>query len=267
MHRLILLFSVFFLSSLFGYGGRINQPVDGVGRCPNGNYPAAQCEDLRTLAYKIGCIDDEDLAALRRYGAFPSCSIIGPEYMRTKRPIDMMISWCPCGCFAPDTMIGAISKSRPFLTEATAGEIASNKDDFLLNHLSNDSTLSYIKDDYTPIRIVSKGPEELPLYVIHTDEGKVLKVTSRHPVLLHDGQMVMASQLKKGDFLVNKMAMPVRITDITREKLTEDVVNFSTDVKEDSLKNHIIFAEGYLVGDQYWQSSLESEFNRVVIRK
>lgn len=266
MVRFLLVLSSFFLINLFGYQGRVNAPAPLVARCTNGNFNASECEEMRVAALRTGCIDEEDYRALQRYGSWPSCSVVNLKFIRSKNPIDMFDAWCPCGCFAPDTMIGATSKSRPFIDQATAEEIAQNKDDFFLNHLTNEATLSYLKDDYAPIRIVAKGPEELPLYVLHTDEGKLLKVTSRHPILLHDGQMVMASNLHAGDFLVNKMGMPVRITKITREKFSGDVINFSTDVKDDSLKNHIIFAEGYLVGDQYWQSSLEHEFNRVVIR-
>lgn len=263
---LILLFIA--LNSLITFNtfanNRITGPADRAARCMNAGVNDVVCEVRRKEALKDNCITQEEYDTLLRYGAFPVCSKFGTG-------LDSLMSWCPCGCFAPDTKI-SVQNRQGQQFEERADLISANTQQYLLEHLTADSFLSestaqptQFYTEFAPIRLSTAGQEPHELVVIELENGVKLRLTQRHPVLTFAGKMVFARDLKVNDVLTTKQGSPVLVTTLKYEKFTGDVVNFSTE--KNKIPEHVIFAEGVAVGDQFWQASLEDQINRVFIRK
>lgn len=237
---------------------RINAPVDPAKRCNGTGVPGAKCAQIRTQAVAIGCITAEEKNTLQKYGAYPSCNALKGT------GLGMLDGWCSCGCFAPDTLISTFNRLTGDDQLANAMDITLAKNNFDLYHLAEDANLSRFILERSNVRLTTKGKEFKDLVVIKTNSGKTLRLTQKHPVLTAAGKMVLAKDLTARDVLKSQQGTSVEIESVTFKKYTGDVVNFSTEAE--GMNQHVIFAEGLAVGDQYWQASLEDEMNQVFIR-
>jgi hypothetical protein len=79
--------------------------------------------------------------------------------------------------------------------------------------------------------------------------------------------MKAARLLKEGDHLVSTEGKPVLVKSITREKAEREVVNFAVSANDQNMAEHIIAAEGVLVGDLVWQGSLSDEEKALKLRE
>lgn len=111
------------------------------------------------------------------------------------------------------------------------------------------------------------GPEPEPLIVIETTDARIIKLTTKHPVLTASGEMVLAKELKIEDGLIDQDGSKVEILSLSTEMYEGNVVNFMIDEPIESRLEHVIFAHRIAVGDLAWQSSLEDELNQIIIRQ
>ncbi len=259
----LIMFSFMIGTNAFAYSGpnRITAPADPAARCANKAMPLEPCEARRLTALNRGCISQQEYDNLRRHGSFPLCN-----YEETNQDL-MFDSWCSCGCFHPDTLISAFDLNSDQYTEAKAVDIVNKHKDFEVFHLTEEATVKSFAFNKTGLRSPTRGPEEHPLVVIETVNGKVLKLTDKHPVLLSEGRMVQAKELSERDRLLTSEGEVVAIQKIREEAFSGEVVNFMIDSDLDHKNEHIIIAEGLAVGDLAWQSSLEDELNKIVLRQ
>jgi hypothetical protein len=238
---------------------RINAPVDKAKRCVGSNHDKDSCESMRLKAVEINCINKEEYETLKRYGAYPSCNIL-------KQGTDKFLDgWCPCGCFHPDTLIASYDTIKEKYKMKTAKEVVKEQNNTHLVHLGKNSSINNISYKKSKIRLSTSGKEEKEMLVIETKDYPPLILTEKHPVVISSGEMITAKNLKETHLLLNTKGEKIKILKISKKKYDLDVVNFSTE-REHPLE-HIIVANGLLTGDQYWQASLEDQFNRVVIRQ
>lgn len=248
------------MASAYNGPSRILEARDPKERNMNPTTEQEQCEAKRAKALRLGCISQEEYNALRNFGSYPTC-----DY--DDDPQVMLKGWGPCGCFHPDTQISSFSSELGGDVDVKAGFITENHKSFEVYHLDQKSNLGKFNFEKTGLRIPTSGPEAHPLVVVHTVDGKVLKLTTKHPVLTSEGKMIQVKDLKESDQLMNMDGTAVRIAKIESEQFMGNVVNFMIDTDISKKNEHIIFAEGLAVGDLAWQSSLEDELNKITLRQ
>ncbi len=134
-----------------------------------------------------------------------------------------------------------------------------------MTHLKESSHLNEFEYGAEKIRLKTFGKELKKIYKIKAEGKDPLLLTEKHPILLSSGVMIQAKDLKETDSLLSVTGDVVSVEKIERMPFKQDVVNFSLDTKNP--KEHLIFANDLVVGDQYWQASLEDLLNQVLIRE
>lgn len=179
---------------------------------------------------------------------------------------------CTCGCFEKNTRLFVLEKDRAETKELAIIDLYVNKETFqplaITKDWTQDATYEIFPRD---VDRFTKGKESKQLYVFHLENGRLLKLTSRHGVVLGDGRMVSAESVKLGDTFMSHSGHKVEIRKITRERTYDDVYNFLLKEPEALGTNvsdpHVIVAEGVLVGDLIWQNSREAELGSILIRE
>jgi len=245
---------------------RINGNIDNRMRCLDTALPAEDCEYRRKQALEIGCITPEEYNDLVRFGSAPSCNTL----KKVQSPLQYLEGWCSCGCFAPFTRVAVADNgtSSDYINQllfVSSKRIASNKNNFNLVHLTEEATLSDLQTTSSPIRISTEGVEDKELVQIITEDYRKLFVTPKHPILSSKGEMLMAQDLRPGDQLMDRNSTPIGIKSLSTIPYRGKVYNFMSE--SESYNGHVIFAEDLAVGDLYWQSSLEDQYNQEFIRK
>lgn len=168
---------------------------------------------------------------------------------------------CPAGCFAAATQILTLgSTGAPTYTSAEAMAA-----DTRVLALSNDSTMQAFALEPRGLRRIVHGPEEPDLYVFHLENGRALRLTSHHAVVLADGTVVEAEDVASGASFVDSEGTPVAVVHITREHTDSEVFNLWTE--SDAVQGHIIVAEGVLVGDLQLQNDIGGETASIELRR
>lgn len=177
---------------------------------------------------------------------------------------------CACGCFAAGTQI--LVSSTEFLErrEESVSFLYQNHESSLLRPLaitdrwSRDFTDELIPRDIDRFTV---GEEQKRLVVFHLANNRKLKLTTRHGVVIADGRIIAAEDIKLSDGLLSPDGDLVSIDAITRELTKGRVYNFllreSIDGNTDP---HVVVAEGVLVGDLIWQNRREAELGSILIR-
>ncbi len=229
-------------------------------RCASKGVDQSTCEERRKYALEKKCITEEEYNDLKRLGSYPLCDPFEGEGLR------QFGGHCPCGCFAPETLIQIALEGALLQEKKTAEEIVFGKDeDLLVTHLKESSHLNEFEYGAEKIRLKTFGKELKKIYKIKAEGKDPLLLTEKHPILLSSGVMIQAKDLKETDSLLSVTGDVVSVEKIERMPFKQDVVNFSLDTKNP--KEHLIFANDLVVGDQYWQASLEDLLNQVLIRE
>ncbi len=251
---------VFFMLSTISFSqNRITAPHDPRLRCMSNAVASGECEGMRSRALELGCITKEEYSALKKYGSFPTCNLLRGS------GLGMLDGWCACGCFHPQVKVKVKDSEGVEIKEVPVEDLFENITNKRLVHLSQDASLSDMSLSDSKIRIQTKGKEEHRLVHIWTADERNITLTGLHPILISDGSMKLAREITLFDELVDFSGEPVEIVYISHRKFDGDVYNFSTE--GETLNEHVIFANNFAVGDQYWQSSLEDQINRIFIRK
>jgi len=228
-------------------------------RCHSAGLNPERCEVQRKYALAKGCINQNDYNRLQALGGMPTCFEADGTFM----------GWCPCGCFAPDTAVkvNGADLSQEEKIERVVQLFALNNRPTVarLNSYSKEKGVEFAS---APVRNVSVGPEEAPMVIIDTANSASkghIELTINHPVLLEDGSIIRAEKLQPGQKLLNYKGQPETITGISRKKFEGLVYNLNVDSQKDS--EHIVSANGLLMGDLYLQGSMNYFENQVLVRQ
>jgi hypothetical protein len=175
---------------------------------------------------------------------------------------DKIAAVCKCGCFEASSRILIESPNGTTTQWVYAKDV---KEDSKLVALNELSELSQPGLTSKPIKALTHGQELPALYVFSLSNGRQLKVTQNHGMLLSDGRVVEAKTLSVGAEFVGLDGSIVRVNNISFERTEHDVFNFEVDSQDKS--GHFIAAEGVLVGDLAWQNQLGRELGSIVIRR
>jgi hypothetical protein len=168
---------------------------------------------------------------------------------------------CKCGCFESNTLI--LAQSEGSEAEWTPANQIKPSD-----HLASLDEMSTLRDprlELKPIKAFTRGEETPLLHVFSLDNGRLLKVTQNHGMLLSDGHVVPAKRIGIGARFVGVDGRIVNVTDITYEQTKRLVYNF--EVVTATKAGHIVAAEGVLVGDLAWQNQLAHEVSAIEVRR
>jgi hypothetical protein len=223
-----------------------------LSRCANRPLSPQQCKARLDHAFSLNLLTQRAYDWALQNGYFPVVDTFGdyPEIGAV----------CKCGCFDPETLISA--RLNGVVLDVAAADITKQHQ---LLALQSDATRQTLHQDYRGINLITKGPEEAPLYRFVLSNGKQLAVTQHHGMVLNDGRVVAAKDVTTTDQFIAANGDVVAIDAIERVSVETDVVNFET--HGDSDLNHIIVAEGVLVGDLVWQNQRAADLGRVTIRQ
>ncbi len=168
---------------------------------------------------------------------------------------------CKCGCFEANSLI-LTQDEQGTSAWIPAKDIKTTTTLFALNEAA---TLSRPTFDAKSIKAATRGEETPALYAFGLDNGRTLKVTQNHGMLLSDGRVVEARTLGVGAEFVALDGSTVRVRELRFEHTAEDVFNFEVNAQESA--GHIIAAEGVLVGDLAWQNQLSRELGSIAVRR
>lgn len=232
------------------------------GRCTNNNtsqvtYGERCYKWLDRARDVIGCIDQTEWQILYDKMVVPYCDAISGHFTHT----------CHCGCFAPETKLLAFDKEAGAEVDTSIVDIATTPERYDVLTVSPDASLDALRLTTRPVARTTKGDAGKPLIAIELVDGRKLRVTEEHGVLLSDGRMVAAGDLEASDSLVDASGAAVGIARLTTEAYEGKVYNLVTDAPVSQELSHLVVAEGLIVGDLAWQNSLARELDSIVIRQ
>ncbi len=217
---------------------------DGHPRCMDRGATAEYCSSEIKYALELKLIDQTTANWGNANGYYPIINRHGE--------ID---SICKCGCFAADTLI-----------KTATGDIAVNqlsaKDQVIT--LSSAARMTDLSFQDSLIKSTTSGAEASLLYHFTLSNASALKLTQHHGVLLSNGRMTTAKELTIKDELVTATGEFVQIDRIERIKADGAVYNF--EVKNDLPVEHIVIANGILVGEVAWQNQYTQYLNQITLR-
>lgn len=208
-----------------------------------------ECAEMNGIALESGAID-----------------AAGHSWLRSKKECAVsmfgkVLMVCPEGCFEASTRI-LVDSSSPTVSERQVRELGF--DDRPMSLHANSSLEEPMLTGKAVTKLVA-GEEVEPLFVFKLSNGRELKVTQHHAMVLADATVVAASDVREGDMFVSADGELIDILSIDRELTYDDVYNFSTDGKEKI--EHVVVAEGVLVGDLRLQSDLGYEEAVIALRE
>lgn len=231
----------------------INKPV--ATRCATFITPD-ECTGFNNAALNAGLLTADGFAELERINF---CAINFPPFPGAPPRI---FDFCPEGCFAADTQILSTVSSFGEANYVAAESLSPKSP---LMSLADTASFDEIVLAQASTKQVVKGPEEAELFVFALANGRYLRVTMNHPMVLDNGQIIEAHRVQPKMAFVGLDGRSVAINSITREQPTADVYNFDTGGATDM--SHIIVAEGVLTGDLKIQNALKDEQGEIERRR
>jgi len=218
--------------------------------------PQNECDANNTDVHDAGAITDSALTWLI---ANNRCAVAYDSGDGTGYHVQAV---CRGGCFAEDTQILTASNQHGRPVSKPAAQVTV-KD--VLIAMADEAGVDDVKLAARTIDAATHGPEAPPLYVFSLSNGAKLRVTEHHPMVLADGRVVWASNVKHRARFMGIDGVPVRVVSIGREVTTGHVYGFETN--SDTRIGHVIVAEGVLVGDLKLQDELEIEQKGIEARR
>lgn len=215
------------------------------GRC-NGGIKANECAEEIAYAVAEGMID----AAT---GNWAKANNYYPTFISRGSKIGGV---CQCGCFAAGTSVLTGSGWQD-VSEITKGSFVTSYEE--------ESNLSRPDFSERVVKSAISGPEKAPLFVFSTQSGHSISVTQHHGMVLASGRMKAARDVRLGDLFVTVEGKPTAVTAIKRVSTDKPVYNL--EVSSPVAGDHIIAAQGLLVGDLVWQNNLKKELSSIQLRK
>jgi hypothetical protein len=228
-----------------------NKPVNQ--RCATAIEPTV-CAFLNNTALSQGLVTQ---GAFDYLGSVHFCAVVNNLGAGFR-----IFDFCPEGCFAADTQILSSFRSDGRANYLRAAMLSPSDQ---LVSLADDASFSDVVLTEQAIKRIVSGPEDGELFVFTLANGRTLKVTTHHPMVLDSGKLVEASKVEPGASFVGVDGRSVAIVQISRAKPEADVFNFETG--GDTQLNHILVAEGVLTGDLKIQNELSDEDGAIAARR
>jgi hypothetical protein len=171
----------------------------------------------------------------------------------------MTSSFCQAysDCYTPDQEI-------MFIGEYIGIEDASRRGSLTVTTFSSDATMDHPTTSEQAIASFTSAPLSGEIYVLEGDGGERLEVTGGHPMVLADGTMIPARDLREGEALAGADGATVGLVRISRYAYEGDVWN--VEPKSEEKAENIVIAEGFLAGSIRFQAQWAYESYRLFVR-
>lgn len=215
-------------------------------RCASQALRGRSCKRIQEEAHERCALNRTEELFMQENGVVPFCDF------------GDILAVCSCGCFDAGTLIAVEGPGwKP--VEAIERSDAIYK-------LQAESSLSRLVYHLTGLRDVVSGAESTELFAIGAANGGELTLSQHHAVLLGDGTMIAARDLRVGMQLVAQDGTKVSIVSIDRRPAKDGkVYNVLTNGR--SKAEHLILANGFIVGDLIWQNTLSDELGAIALRE
>ncbi|WP_046006537.1 hypothetical protein [Pseudoalteromonas rubra] len=224
-------------------------------RCNGTELTQAECRDYRNYA-RGNCINNTEYNYAVQKNFAPVCNQFDPS---------KLIAVCRCGCFEVGTKISAREGKSNAITQVNVEALFNNEQKFDVLAFAETATMSNVHFDLEQIEDTTKGPEEKPLVIVHTESGIRIGLSEEHGVLLASGKMTVARNLQAGDDLVKEDGSTDKIVAIESGAENQMVYNLLTTAEEE--QGHLVIANGLVMGDLYWQNILMSDMAKFKVRQ
>ncbi|SME95203.1 Hint domain-containing protein [Pseudobacteriovorax antillogorgiicola] len=170
---------------------------------------------------------------------------------------------CMCGCFPAGVKLLSTRGSIDILDL-----FESSKDEpFRLAIPVSEHSPELRATDFLNRGSFTVGPEENEIFSLLTESGLEIELTEKHPVVLSsDGNYLlkMAKELVVGDSLVTQDGQLDKLVALTTYMLpSEDNTVYNLDTKGQTVMDHVVVANGLLMGDVILQNLLSEYDQRV----
>lgn len=224
-----------------------------------------KCEAWRAAAIRKGCVTQSYVDSVLRNTLVPGGLGVAPVCDPVE---DTLIGFCKCGCFESSTKLLSFDKESAKADWIQASQIFENRGRFDLFTVADSITsvaeVSHrtLDNAFEPV-IGEKALKSV--YTFTTALGKI-SLTEFHAVLLADGRIVAARDVKKTDKLVSYKGEAVAIDDLTFEAREMVPYNVSVNNRSDNPLSHLIYAEGLVIGDLTFQNGLQGALDKPSLR-
>ncbi|MBP9708318.1 MAG: hypothetical protein KBD78_11790 [Oligoflexales bacterium] len=168
---------------------------------------------------------------------------------------------CECGCFTEDVELLTSIGWQP------VGDLA--RSDYSVSSVRLAIPTTY--GEYTSSLPIKKkdfviGPEEKQIIKIFASNGKSLTMTENHPILVVRNSkniMITAIELVIGDLIIDEQYTQTEVTSLESTFLPDsDNTVYNVNTNGETPEDHLILANGFVVGDVVWQNYLSAMNSR-----
>ncbi len=197
----------------------------------------------------------------RKYEIKKADVVANPDTAACDIPEDYtIIGFCGAGCFTPGQRLW-FPEGDMAIGEA---ELRGLKQVMTLGEDSTLDNVSYQVSEITGAGYIqTKEPQKEAVVTLMTAH-KSLTVTLNHPMIMADGSVRKAEDVKVGDQLINVDGEKETVVNLERDEFFGKVLNVETAQK--NLQSHILVAEGLLTGDFAIQTMELQDANRHLLR-
>lgn len=181
----------------------------------------------------------------RTYDYHPAC-VSDPE---------VLVGFCKCGCFDKSVNILAADGSTGQDKWTPIESLTKNSDDFSLISTTKEFEVGIFPerkyhDEYASLFGSQKRKS---MVSIKTKSGKEIKLTHDHPIINSNEHIMSASEVKIGTILVDFQGNPDPVVAVKSKNEKLDVYNVGSTEPIANFTDHLIFANGLIVGDMAMQ--------------
>lgn len=173
---------------------------------------------------------------------------------------------CLSGCATPEMQILAEAEREKKLKYVPFVDALSQNFKYVATLQSN-SSMSDKRVQKTSVQqwMTDIVESEHDIVEFEMKSGRVLRVTTNHPVLSEDGTMKAAMDFKVGEHLVELGGRLDQIVDLRNVKYFGKVYNVF--VNSNALHKNVIVTNGYLNGTAYFQNEGVKDLNHAIFRQ
>lgn len=229
--------------------------------CDNEIYKQESCRLDMKDHLQSGCVSTPYVRELL-FGGTPEQYDQTPENQRNYEYAPVCIgrvirTFCKCGCFDKSTKILVEDKLAGDKSWTPIASLVENPQDYSLFSLEsiNDSDAGInLKRHEVSETLVGKMKDKVMVEIV-TESGNMIKLTDDHPLLTEGREIVLAKEVRVGTRLVGRDGLADKAAKVTVTREIVDVFNVGTDMKSKNPSDHLIFANGLIVGDMVLQNS------------
>jgi hypothetical protein len=161
------------------------------------------------------------------------------------------------GCYTPEqkVLFGGAYSGIQGAFESNASTVTA---------LTDRSTMNSLSFAEQPIRTFVAGETTETIYVLTGARGETLQVTSEHPLVKDDGEIVKAKTLKRGDRLLLADGRADTLKSV--ETFTYEGLVWNVQPTSRNKTENILAAQGFLTGSVRFQNEWADDTFRLSLR-